>query len=65
MQSTLEECREAYAHWIRMVLGQRPLCQHLLFQFMQEFEQVYFLFFLLSLEAHELLKQKKLENQEG
>ncbi|KAG7595399.1 VASt domain [Arabidopsis suecica] len=33
VQSTLEECREAYAHWIRM--------------------------------AHELLKQKKLENQEG
>lgn len=45
MQSTSEECREAYAHWIRMVLGQRPLCQYLLFQFMQEFEQVYFLFF--------------------
>ncbi|KAF2560063.1 hypothetical protein F2Q68_00012669 [Brassica cretica] len=33
VQSTLEECREAYAAWIRM--------------------------------AHELLKQKKLENQEG
>ncbi|XP_010479343.1 PREDICTED: protein VASCULAR ASSOCIATED DEATH 1, chloroplastic-like [Camelina sativa] len=33
VHSTLEECREAYAHWIRM--------------------------------AHELLKQKKLENQKG
>lgn len=47
MQSTLEECREAHAHWIRMVLDQEPLGQHFVsFSFCRNL--IKFLYILIS-----------------
>lgn len=66
VQSTLEECREAYEAWIGMVLSLSLFFLFWCWSAVTLHGHTFsYLYIITVFQAHDLLKQKNLEKQEG